>query len=281
MDQSSLGTLLKWGNSQLISHSESASLDARVLLQHITALSHAELISHADDGLESDKEIAYRNFIRLRCHGTPVAYITGIREFWSLSFNVSTATLIPRPDTELLVERTLKLIHQDQSCTVADIGTGCGTIALALAHEHPITRIVATDISTEALTVARHNAESLNISNVEFRHGDLLSPLEDKSCDIIVSNPPYVCENDSHLDKGDVAFEPRSALVGGLDGLDYIRLLASDSPAKLKSHGWLLVEHGFDQAKEVRTIFEQKAFTQVESYRDLSGHERVTQGLLA
>lgn len=281
MDPSALGYLLNWGNVQLASLTDTAGLDARVLLQHVSRRSHSQLISHADETLCNDKAATYRDLINKRRQGTPVAYLTGEREFWSLIFKVTPATLIPRPDTELLVEKTLVLIPEQHALTIADIGTGCGAIALALAHERPESTFIATDISPETLEVAKINGERLNIHNVEYRCGDFMSPLNNKCCDIIVSNPPYICDNDPHLAKGDVAFEPRSALVSGSDGLDAIRLIVDDAPHKLKAQGWLLVEHGYDQGRQVRGLLRQQEFINIETHRDLSGHERITQGRLA
>ncbi len=281
MGQSTLGNLLMWAEDQLAQVSDTAGLDARVLLQHAGKRSHAELISHNQDVLpESDAE-TFRELIRKRCEGMPVAYLTGEREFWSMDFKVTPATLIPRPETELLVEQSLNHIPPDKTVTVADIGTGCGAIALSIAHERPGITLIATDISEAALTVAKLNGERLGIRNVEYRCGHLVFPLQDKCCDVIVSNPPYIRENDPHLKKGDVAFEPRSALVSGSDGLKAIRVIARDARHKLKARGWLLIEHGYDQARQVRIILKQETFTNIETFCDLSGHERVTKGRLA
>lgn len=281
MDQSALGDLLKWARDQLMSSTDTPGLDARVLLQHIAKRSHAELISHDSDVLPVNEAEIFRELIRKRRQGTPVAYLTGEREFWSKVFKVTTATLIPRPETELLVEQTLIHIPKNKTFTVADIGTGCGAIALAVALERPAITLIATDISEEALTVARWNGDRFGIRNVEYRCGHMISPLEDKCCNIIVSNPPYIREDDPHLRKGDVAFEPGSALISGTDGLDAIRMIASDAPHKLKARGWLVIEHGYDQARQVRAILEHEAFASIETRCDLSGHERVTQGQLA
>lgn len=281
MSQTTLGEFLEWAEKQLAPLSDTASVDARVLLQNVTRHSHAGLISHNRDLLPEKEAEIYRELVLKRCEGVPVAYLTREREFWSLALKVTPATLIPRPETEQLVEQTLTHIPKRQALTVADIGTGCGAIALAIAHERSETTLIATDISEEALRVAKWNGEQLGIQNVEFRTGHLTSPLDNKCCDIIVSNPPYIREDDTHLDEGDVAFEPISALVSGADGLDAIRQIAKEAPNKLKAGGWLLLEHGFDQASQVSAILEQEGFNNIRTLHDLSGHERVTQGQLA
>lgn len=281
MGQSDLGNLLEWASGQLMSFTDTPGLDARVLLQHVANRSHADLISHDKDALPENEAKTFRELIRKRRDGMPVAYLTGEREFWSKVFKVTPATLIPRPETELLVEHALTRLPKQQTFTVADIGTGCGAIALTIALERPAIRLIATDISEEALAVARWNGQRFGICNVEYRCGHLLSPLDNKCCDVIVSNPPYIREDDPHLGKGDVAFEPGSALVGGVDGLEAIRMIASDAPHKLKTRGWLVIEHGYDQAHQVRAILKHEAFSSIETRCDLSGHERITQGQLA
>lgn len=277
MGQSTLGNLLMWAENQLAQVSDTANLDARVLIQHVTNRSHAELLTHADDDLSEKETKAIHNIIARRCQGTPIAYLTGEREFWSMDFRVTPATLIPRPETELLVEQSLSHIKQNQGTTVADIGTGCGVIACAIAKERPDINIIAIDISQEALEVAQFNSEQLGLQNIEYHSGELLSPLEDGCCEVIVSNPPYVRENDPHLNAGDVAFEPRSALISGPDGLDAIRVIATEAKHKLKRQGWLLVEHGYDQAGKVRAIMARAGFDSIKTYRDLAGLERVTE----
>ena len=186
--------------------------------------------------------------------------------------------LIPRPETELLVEQALAHIPEDAEWTVADLGTGSGAIALAIATERPHCRLIATDNSAAALAVARANATRLGIANVEFRHGEWLKPLAGMRFDVIVSNPPYVRANDPHLTQGDVRFEPESALVAGADGLDAIRRIAADAVSYLRPGGWLLLEHGYDQAQSVRALLESHGYDMVASCRDTAGHERVTEG---
>jgi len=277
MGQSTLDKLLKWAEDQLSSVSDTSNLDARILVQYVTGRSHAQLIAHNGDTLSEKEMGAVREIIIKRRQGTPVAYLTGKREFWSMDFKVSPATLIPRPETELLVEQALARIPADKTTTVADIGTGCGAIALSIAKERPDVKIIATDISAEALNIAQLNGERLGLQNIEYRSGDLLSALEDSCCEVIVSNPPYVCENDSHLDEGDVTFEPRSALVSGPDGLDAIRNIVRDAKQKLKQQGWLLVEHGYNQADQITTMMASAGFDNIRTYRDLAGLERVTE----
>ncbi len=277
MGQFALGYLLTWAENQLAAVFDTANLDARVLVQYVTRRSHAELIAHAGDDLSEQETKAVREIVGKRRQGVPVAYLTGKREFWSMNFKVTPATLIPRPETELLVEQSLAHIPLDKKIAVADIGTGCGVIALAIARERARAQVIATDLSEEALAVAQENGKRLGFRNIEYRPGDLLSPLADDCCEVIVSNPPYVCENDPHLDEGDVAFEPRSTLVSGADGLDAIRNIVREAKRKLKRQGWLLVEHGYDQAGKVREIMASAGFDNIKTFRDLAGLERVTE----
>ena len=221
----------------------------------------------------------YRSWLQQRARGVPVAYLLGRREFWSLSLAVNDATLIPRPETELLVERALAAGPLESRARVADLGTGSGAIALALASERRRWRIVGTDISAEAIAVAEHNRLLLDLGNVELRRGDWFAPLGGEVFDVIVSNPPYLALDDPHLGQGDLPFEPRSALVSGPDGLAALRHLGTHAPAHLRSGGALLLEHGCAQGAAVRALLEARGFTQVASYRDFAGHERVSRGV--
>lgn len=244
---------------------------------YVCGVARAALLVHAQDPIDVRQYEQYRQLVARRRIGEPIAYLTGAREFWSLPFGVSPAVLIPRPETELLVENALARIRRDAEWTVADLGTGSGAIALAIAHERPRCRIVATDISTEALDVARGNALRLGVTNVEFCRGDWLTPLTGRRFDIILSNPPYVRADDPHLCEGDVRFEPRNALVGGPDGLDAIRRIVADTRARLRPGGWLLLEHGYDQAEMVAEFLLNFGFRDVACRRDLAGHARVTE----
>jgi release factor glutamine methyltransferase len=210
-----------------------------------------------------------------RKRGEPVAYITGTREFWSIVLNVTPATLIPRPETELLVEKALEHIPRDAAWAIADLGTGSGAIALAIAKERPACRIVATDISSKAIEVAKSNADKIGVTNVEFRAGDWFTPLANNAFDMIVSNPPYIRAGDPHLLRGDVRFEPASALVSGADGLDSISQLAGHAREFLKPGGWLLFEHGWDQAVVIDKLLRQHEYSDMVHHQDLAGHARV------
>jgi len=216
--------------------------------------------------------------IRRRQTGEPVAYLCGRREFWGLSLKVDHNVLIPRPETELLVETVLARLDKKLEATVADLGTGSGAIALALGSEKPAWKIVATDQSEGALEVARENARALNVPNVVFRAGEWTQALDKTHFDVIVSNPPYIEEGDCHLVEGDVRFEPVSALVSGKDGLEDIRQIAGTCREFLQLGGWLMLEHGYNQGESVRQIMTVEGYTDIETLEDLAGHDRVTLG---
>ncbi|MEK7711429.1 MAG: peptide chain release factor N(5)-glutamine methyltransferase, partial [Pseudomonadota bacterium] len=258
--------------------SPSPRLDAEVLLMHVAGLARTALITRAQEPLSPENEARLGELLARRARGEPVAYLTGKREFWSLDLRVTPDVLIPRPETELLVEQALARIPEDADWTVADLGTGSGAIALAIATERPHCRLIATDNSLAALAVAHANSARLGIATVQFRHGEWLKPLAGTRLDVIVSNPPYVRADDPHLTQGDVRFEPESALVAGADGLDAIRCIAADTVSCLRPGGWLLFEHGYDQAQAVRALLETHGYDMVISCRDTAGHERVTAG---
>jgi len=270
--------LIRQATQQLAASSPSARLDAEVLLMHVTGLARTALITRANERLSPEHEEQLNDLIVRRAHGEPVAYLTGRREFWSMELTVTPDVLIPRPETELLVEQALMRIPVDAPWTVADLGTGSGAITLAIAKERSRCRVIATDTSEAALAIAQANAFRLAITNVEFRHGGWLKPLAGMRLDVIVSNPPYVCANDPHLTQGDVRFEPESALVAGAYGLEAIRCIATDAMSYLRPGGWLLLEHGYDQAMAVRALFETHGYDMVTCYRDTAGHERITLG---
>lgn len=252
--------------------------DAEILLRHVTGLTRADVLVEAERPLSDAQCTEYAALIERRERGEPVAYLTGRREFWSLDLGVSPATLIPRPETELLVERAITRIVVEAASIIADLGTGCGAVALAIAHERPRARVIAIDRSASALAVARANARRLGIANVEFRLGDWLAAAPDMRFDVIVSNPPYVRADDPHLEQGDLRFEPRTALLAGDDGLDAIRRIIGTANECLTAAGWLLLEHGFDQAADVRGLLARSGFLEIRSYHDVGGHERVTEG---
>lgn len=271
--------------SRMLSASPTPRLDAELLLAHVLDRPRSYFFAWPEALLTTGQMDQFLQLIDQRKAGHPIAYLTGQREFWSLQLKVTEATLIPRPDTELLVELALGLALNPESSPaqntqstikVADLGTGTGAIALALAKERPHWEVTAIDISPEALAIATENAIINGIRNTVFIEDSWCSPLAKGSMDMIVSNPPYIRSNDPHLKEGDVRYEPLSALVSGIDGLDDIRVIAEQSLQSLKPGGWILLEHGYDQGKPVLTILSQAGFTQIRTETDLSGHDRVT-----
>ncbi|MGH8157835.1 MAG: peptide chain release factor N(5)-glutamine methyltransferase [Rhodanobacter sp.] len=252
--------------------------DAEALLLHALGKPRSWLYSHADAALDADVETSYAALLERREAGEPVAYITGHRGFWSMELEVSPATLIPRAETELLVELALQRLPRDVACSVADLGTGSGAIALAIASERPLARITATDASADALTVARRNARCLGIGNVIFANGDWLAPLAGQRFDLIVSNPPYIEAADPHLAQGDLRFEPASALASGQDGLDDIRHIVREARAHLQPGGWLLFEHGWNQGAAARALLVEAGYADVFTGQDLEQRDRVSGG---
>lgn len=257
-------------------------IDAQVLLTHVLGKDRAWLIAHDGDALARDRTDAFEALAKRRRDGEPIAYLTGIREFWGLSLSVSPAVLIPRPETETLVELALSRLPADLDLRVLDLGTGSGAIGLALAHERPRARILATDISREALAVAEGNARRLGIANVEFARSDWYADLppawRDKPLGLIASNPPYVATHDPHLGDGDVRFEPTAALASGVDGLAAIRQIIGGASQHLAPGGTLVVEHGYDQSERVRALFAAADFSDIVAVRDLAGIPRIVAG---
>ncbi len=252
--------------------------DAELLLLHVLPQSRSWLFTHADETLDMDVQTAYEVLLRRREAGEPVAYITGSRGFWTLELEVTPATLIPRPETELLVELALQRLSPDFNGQVADLGTGSGAIALAIARERPHARIIATDASADALEVARRNARRHAVDNVRFAHGDWLAPLADERFALIVSNPPYIEAADPHLTAGDLRFEPASALASGSDGLDDIRRIIDGARGHLDPGGWLLFEHGWNQGEAARDLLLAAGYAEVFTARDLEQRERASGG---
>ncbi|MGE5624213.1 MAG: peptide chain release factor N(5)-glutamine methyltransferase [Bacillota bacterium] len=261
---------------RLANASDSPSLDAELLLCHALGRDRGYLRAHPESAPSLDELQAFEKLIAGRAGGEPIAYLTSKREFWSLPLKVTPATLIPRPETERLVELALERIPIDAGFCVLDLGTGSGAVALAIAHERPRIHVTATDKSAEALQVARENAASLGITNVEFMEGDWFAALGGRRFQVIVSNPPYVTEADTHLRHGDVRFEPRTALVAGPDGLDSLRRIIQAAPEHLETGGSLLLEHGLDQGAAVRALLQAAGYSAVETWRDLAGLERVS-----
>lgn len=254
------------------------SVDAELLLAHVLQRSRTWLYTHADASPEPAQLAAFDDLLRRRESGEPVAYLIGRRGFWRIELDVTPATLIPRPETELLVELALARLPVERAARVADLGTGSGAIALAIASERPRALVLATDASAAALAVAESNAARLGLRNVAFRLGDWCAPLGDECFDLIASNPPYIADADPHLGQGDLRHEPISALASGSEGLDAIRVLARDVPAHLSVGGWLLIEHGWEQGAAVRELLLSAGFIEVSSELDLEQRERVTLG---
>ena len=286
---------------------DDARIDAEILLVQALGVSRAWLVAHADDEIDEARRAAFDDLIARRARGEPVAYLIGTRGFHALELRVTPDVLIPRPETELLVELALARIPSEAKTTgspdgvkrnpgqgagdspdsaalhpgyrIADLGTGSGAIALAIAHARPNAHVIATDASEAALNVARDNAQRLGLRNIEFAQGDWCAALgEMRDFDLIVSNPPYVAENDPHLAQGDLRHEPRAALISGADGLDAIRTIVRDARARLCEGGWLLFEHGHDQGEAARALLTQNGYADVFTARDLENRERASGG---
>ncbi len=266
--------------AELLAHAGRAidRVDAELLLAHALGKGRSWLFAHATDPVADDAHASFQALLRRRIDGEPVAYLTGSRGFWTLDLEVTSATLVPRPETELLVELALARIPAEVSLRVADLGTGSGAIALAIASERPQTRIIATDASTAALQVAQRNALRNGIANIQFRSGDWYAAVQGEHFDIIISNPPYIADGDPHLDQGDLRFEPAMALACGPDGLNAIRTIVGQGSDHLDAGGWLLLEHGWDQGDAVRSLLSGAGFIGVETEQDLEGRDRVSLG---
>jgi release factor glutamine methyltransferase len=264
--------------AQLPLHQQDASLEARYLLQHQLQVDRAWLIAHASDDILKQDDDAFHALLNRRLNGEPIAYILGEREFYGLNLKVTPDTLIPRPDTETLVDATLKKIEPHLPLSICDLGTGTGAIALAIAKHRPHMEVTAVDASESALKIAQENAEHLDITNIIFVQSNWFAELNNKTFDFIVSNPPYIEENDPHLSQGDLRFEPRTALASGSDGLDDIRHIINHATNHLKTKGWLMLEHGFNQAKAVAQLLSLAGFKNIEHVDDLAEIQRVTIG---
>lgn len=255
-----------------------ARLEAEILLGHVLNKNRAYLFSHPELILEPKQLQAFRQLIDQRALGVPIAYLLGTREFWSLSLRVTKDTLIPRHETERLVELALELIPDVQATRVLDLGTGSGAIALALAKERPHWEIIACDKSEAALQVAQDNAHQLNLANIRFYHSDWFNSLPAMQYHAIISNPPYIAATDPHLKEGDVVFEPVNALVSGQDGLADLQCIIQESYNRLKPNGLLLLEHGYDQKIATRTILKELGYLKVHCWQDIQGNDRVSGG---
>ena len=275
-DPVSIKQLLEQATRRL--NTESARLDAEVLLAHVLQQPRSHFHAWPEKLLPAESREQFDQLLQRRLKGEPVAYLTGKREFWSLALSVNTDTLIPRPETETLVAQALRRIPADQPQLIADLGTGSGAIALAIARERPHCEIIAVDIDEAAIETARLNAQRLDIHSIVFHTGDWCEPLTGMQLDMIVSNPPYIAESDPHLLSGDVRFEPRTALAAGPQGMDELRRIARCAVNYLQAGGWLLMEHGYDQGLLARQLLEGTGFTEVIDYTDDAGQDRVIAG---
>jgi release factor glutamine methyltransferase len=275
---------LSWAREQFSSHSvsddglyDSAAIDSKVLLAACLQREVIYLHTWPEKLLNKMQMRIFQEFVSQRSLGHPVAHIIGYRDFWSLRLKVSPATLIPRPETELLVEIALQLNLAEHS-KVLDLGTGTGAIALALATENPQWMVTGLDKNTEAVALAQDNASMHKLERVKFIQSDWFSAVTQQQFDLIVTNPPYIENNNRYLNQGDVRFEPSSALTSGMDGLDDIRLIISQSKHYLADHGWLVIEHGYQQSDQVSDVLKAHGFNKVRSETDMNGLPRVTLG---
>lgn len=256
--------------------SDTPQVDAELLLMHVLKKTRAQLLMAHNDSIDETTITHTDLLVSRRCQGEPIAYLLGHQPFWTMDLMVTKDTLIPRPETECLIEWVLENFSEAPNLSIADLGTGTGAIAIALALEKPHWNIDATDLSPQALSIARNNAEKYGIKNITFCEGDWCAALPHKKYDVIVSNPPYIAENDLHLKK--LQFEPQSALVSGVNGLNAIEKIVHQAPLFLKAGGALVIEHGFDQAEIVKTIFSKAGFKEIKTHLDLGANARFTTG---
>lgn len=271
--------LLDDATKQLYDGSDTPRIDSEVLMQHVLKKDVAWLISYGDTIATSDHTKEFYNLVSRRYEGQPIAYLTGSRDFWSLTLKVDENVLIPRPDTETLVEEALERLPKGRPIEVLDLGTGSGAIALSIAKERPQAKVLALEYQAGALAIAKQNSALNSISNVTFRLSDWYQALnESEQFDLIASNPPYVEPGDPHLAKGDLRFEPITALTSLENGLADIRKIIENAPTYLKKGGWLIIEHGYNQANEVSSLFHLNGFEEVESFHDINNLPRCTLG---
>jgi len=263
-----------------LSESESPRRDAEILLEHVTGKARTFILAFGETALTADQHAQLSDLLSRRKAGEPVAHLTGEREFWSLPLYVSAATLIPRPDTECLVEHALARLPAT-ACRILDLGTGTGAIALALASERPDCQVTAVDVMPDAVALALRNVARLGFNNVKIQQSSWFDALVGQQFDMIVSNPPYIDERDPHLSQGDVRFEPLTALVAAEEGLADIAHIVTVSRQYLTAGGWLLIEHGWTQAEAVRALFTQAGYERVETCQDYGGNDRLTLGKMA
>jgi len=263
---------------QLALEASDAKFEAQLLLQNTLNVNRAWLLAHELDMLPSKAIADFEALLTRRLLGEPVAYILGYREFYGLNLTVTPDTLIPRPDTETLVEAALEKAPADTSCSILDLGTGTGAVALAIAKHRPQAQVMAIDASKAALRIAEHNAKQLGLAHVRFTLSHWFSAVESDRFNLIVSNPPYIEQHDPHLSQGDLRFEPISALASGTDGLDDIREIIAHSLIHLLPQGWLMLEHGYNQAELVADLMAENGLIEIKTIQDLGGNDRVTIG---
>jgi release factor glutamine methyltransferase len=276
MDLTTIAETLKSAAQTLSCHSESPRLDAELLLGKVMGFSRPALIAHGEDIVAQEAARAYEELISRRLKGAPVAYLTGCAEFWSLPLAVTPAVLVPRPETEMLVEQALQLKSADERCSVLDLGTGSGAIALSIATERPHWNITGVDLSPEALKIAAQNSHDLEITRVRWRLGDWFKSVSGERFDLIVANPPYIGSADPALVR--LAAEPAMALTPGPSGLEALSAIIADAPQHLSAGGWLLLEHGSTQAQDVASLLGRRGFQLIRTVQDLAGRARVTLG---
>jgi release factor glutamine methyltransferase len=269
---------LTWALSKLNKEPNDARLEAEIILSDVLVKNRTYLYTHPEYLLTEEQCNQFKNLLLQRAEGLPIAYLLGQREFWSLPLKVNQHTLIPRHETERLVELTLELLPSQPQLNILDLGTGSGAIALALASERPHWQITACDKSQEALNIAQLNAQQLNITNITFYCSDWFNALPSNQYHAIVSNPPYIALNDPHLTQGDVRFEPISALVSGQDGLTDIQYIIAHSYNYLLPNGLMILEHGYDQKDSIRAILNKLGYCNVQCWQDLAGQDRVSSG---
>lgn len=277
MQQHSIQQALKIAQ-QILVQSDSPLLDAQLLLSHVLKKPTSYLHTWPEKLLSDDEKKQFQALISRRAQGEPIAYILGEKQFWDLSFNVTSDVLIPRPETELIIEWVLKHFSQpaDHTIKLADLGTGSGAIAISIAHAQPEWQIIATDFSERALMIAKQNAEKYRLRNIQFHQGSWCHALPEKTYDIIVSNPPYIDPADTHLSQGDLRFEPHSALASDDEGYQDLFVIAEQAKNYLKPNGILLLEHGYQQAAKLKEHLQQLGYQKIHALKDLQGHDRIT-----
>jgi release factor glutamine methyltransferase len=268
---------VKHAQQQLV-ESDSARLDAEILLCSVINCERTYLYTHPEQTLSSSEINSFNELIALRTEGHPIAHLITKKEFWSIPLQVTPDTLIPRPETEVLVEAALNRIPKTSSYSILELGTGSGAISIALASERPLINITATDIKEGALKVARANAESHKLNNITFEKADWFDIKNISTYDLIISNPPYISNDDPHLKQGDVRFEPESALISGKEGLDDLNIIITGAKKYLNTNGWLLLEHGYQQGNAVRQLLQENNFSTISTLKDYSNLDRVSAG---